>query len=294
MGVTAVPSSPSGGFTAAANDVVAHLQKVAPLVRWQVVRHGTTDANPEAEADAGGDAGADAGARPFAELRAPRVPIGTCFGVAIRQPNGQLAGALWGMHPSPRPGQLGEILTLAQPLVRVLGQVVAAEQSLEWERTRAERAERRAVTDALTGVTNRRGWEEALTSEEARANRRGLRTGLISLDLDDLKEVNDRAGHAAGDRLLVAAARSLTSVLRREDVLARTGGDEFAVLVVDCDDECLDHLVARLRSALNDVRVRASVGAVHVPAGSSLREAWQRADQRMYAEKRRDPGRAAS
>jgi diguanylate cyclase (GGDEF)-like protein len=74
-------------------------------------------------------------------------------------------------------------------------------------------------------------------------------------------------------------------VVRREDVLARVGGDEFAVLVSDCDPGCLDRLVARLREVLDAVGVRASIGAVSVPAGTGLRQAWSVADRQMYAEK---------
>jgi diguanylate cyclase (GGDEF)-like protein len=137
----------------------------------------------------------------------------------------------------------------------------------------------------LTGITNRLGWEEALASEQARAARRGLWTGVVSVDLDELKQMNDRFGHHAGDALLLAAAESLQAVVRREDVLARVGGDEFAVLVSDCDADCLDRLITRLRTVLDTVGVRASVGAVSVPTGTSLQEAWQVADREMYAEK---------
>src|SRR4051812_7833404 len=138
----------------------------------------------------------------------------------------------------------------------------------------------------MTGISNRLGWEEALDSEQARATRRGLSTGVVVIDLDELKEVNDADGHQAGDRLLTAAARSLQGAVRGEEVLARVGGDEFAVLATDCDQGCLEALMARLRSVLAAVDVRASIGAVTVPTGVPLREAWQQADKQMYVEKR--------
>ncbi len=224
---------------------------------------------------------ADYAAAPLAR----RLPIGAYVGVPIALPDGTVVGSLFGIDPSSQSSDLGVALPIAQIFSDVLAGAVQTEAALEAAYRRASDAERRAVTDALTGITNRAGWEEALGSEHARAVRRGLWTGLVSLDLDELKEINDRYGHPAGDALLVAAAESLQSVVRREDVLARVGGDEFAVLVSDCDPGCLDRLMARLRVVLDSVGVRASIGAVSVPAGTGLRQAWSIADRQMYAEK---------
>jgi diguanylate cyclase (GGDEF)-like protein len=216
-----------------------------------------------------------------------RLPVGAYAGVPLRFPDGTLAGSICGLDPSPQPESLTDVLPVLELSADLLGPLLGAERAVAEERVRAEQAELRAVTDALTGITNRLGWEEALASEQARASRRGLWTGLVSVDLDELKQMNDRFGHHAGDALILAAAESLQAVVRREDVLARVGGDEFAVLVSDCDVECLERLMDRLRAVLSAVDVRASVGAVSVPSGTSLRDAWKIADQEMYAEKHR-------
>lgn len=216
---------------------------------------------------------------------ARRLPIGAYVGVPVSLPDGTVIGSLFGIDPSAQSTDLRTALPVAQIFSNVLAGAVQTEAALEAASRRADDAERRAVTDALTGITNRAGWEDALDSEHARAVRRGLWTGLVSLDLDELKAINDRYGHPAGDALIVAAAESLQCVVRREDVLARVGGDEFAVLVSDSDPECLDRLVVRLRVVLDGVGVRASVGAVSVPAGTGLRQAWSVADRQMYAEK---------
>jgi len=97
-----------------------------------------------------------------------------------------------------------------------------------------ERLELAATTDPITGLGNRRVWEERLPVEVSRAGRSGDLLTVVVLDLDGFKAYNDRFGHAAGDRLLCAcAARWLTSV-RAVDLLARIGGEEFGLLLPDC------------------------------------------------------------
>ena len=97
--------------------------------------------------------------------------------------------------------------------------------------------------------------------------------------------INDRDGHEAGDGLLLAAAESLQAVVRREDVLARVGGDEFAVLVSDCDAGAWTGSSAGCGPVLDAVGVRGVRRSGLRAPGTSLLEAWQIADLQMYAEK---------
>jgi diguanylate cyclase (GGDEF)-like protein len=109
---------------------------------------------------------------------------------------------------------------------------------------------------------------------------------LVAIDLDELKRVNDRDGHAAGDRLLLRTAQVIDSTRRAADVVARLGGDEFGVLAVECDDPAAKVLADRLRGALDAAGIRASVGhATRQPTGT-LAQAWSAADAEMYAHKR--------
>lgn len=321
VSVSGLPDvSATGDFASAADAVLLHLQRVAPLTLWAVVRYDEGDCVFDAVAGSDSDGAADVlapGTRmPWGNLlcarmvegRGPRVapdvrrvaayaaaplarrlPVGAYVGVPVRLPDGTLVGTICGLDPSPLDAaaaqQLDALLPVLEVFATMLGRLRAVGVALEQAERRAARAERRAVTDALTGITNRLGWDEALAGEQARASRRGLWTGLVAVDLDDLKVTNDRDGHEAGDGLLQAAAESLQAVVRREDVLARVGGDEFAVLVSDCDGECLDMLIRRLRQVLDSVGVRAAIGAVSVGPGTALREAWKLADLQMYAEK---------
>jgi diguanylate cyclase (GGDEF)-like protein len=151
-----------------------------------------------------------------------------------------------------------------------------------------ERSEREAMTDPLTMLANRRGLDELF---RARRGRRPF--GVLSLDLDGLKAVNDRHGHGAGDKLIVCVANAIRRSLRDGDVLARIGGDEFAAVVFDADDEALestaDRVLRTLRTESSDsTRARVSIGGACADAGSAptLGTVLRRADLAMYEAKR--------
>lgn len=106
-----------------------------------------------------------------------------------------------------------------------------------------------ARTDPLTGLANRRGWDEQLERELARARRRDEPLSVALLDLDGFKLFNDTQGHQGGDRLLVHAARAWGTHLREVDVLCRWGGDEFAALLPNCPRDQAGTVIARLVAA---------------------------------------------
>jgi diguanylate cyclase (GGDEF)-like protein len=151
-----------------------------------------------------------------------------------------------------------------------------------------------AVHDHLTGLLNRRGWEQALDQEEARAARRPSAWVVAVVDIDHLKEANDRGGHLAGDVLLELAAGTIASSVRRNDVVARVGGDEFAVLGLDYAPHRPETLVGRIQRGLDDAGVSASVGAAVHDASVTLRETFHLADSAMYATKAARKGRLSS
>jgi len=107
-----------------------------------------------------------------------------------------------------------------------------------------------AHTDPLTGLSNRRHLFEKLESEFARAQRYRRPFCLLYIDMDGFKAVNDQFGHLFGDEILRGSARSMRAVLRGTDLLARIGGDEFAVLLPETDLIGAEHVAAKLRKAL--------------------------------------------
>ena len=171
-------------------------------------------------------------------------------------------------------------------------------RQLEAERTAAEvRLRHMADHDALTGLYNRRRFEEELDRHIAHGRRYGMGGALLLLDLDDFKRVNDAFGHRAGDRVLTAVALVLTHRLRESDIVARFGGDEFAVLMpvggVAEATELAELLVAAIRADVPTPAgpLSASVGIALFGDLSTADEVLSRADDAMYEEKRGE-GRA--
>lgn len=191
-----------------------------------------------------------------------------------------------------RPQELDHLDPKARDVVGTL--IAAYEFVLQAESARrqaleqVERIEQEAYSDCLTALPNRRAWERALEREQARCDRQdSTRVAVVVVDVDGLKRTNDEHGHLAGDLLLRQTATALAGAFRATDVVARIGGDEFAVLAVDYEDATPKVLVDRVRAALDDTGVEASVGvAVHEP-GRRLVEVVARADAAMYEQKRR-------
>ena len=151
---------------------------------------------------------------------------------------------------------------------------------------RATQAERQSRLDALTGLPNRRLWEEVLQQEQARCDRHGYHALITIVDLDDLKLTNDTHGHLAGDVLLRMAAQALRQAVRDTDLVARLGGDEFALLAVEFEDGDPEKFACRVKEQLARADVTASVGTALAGPGESLIEAVAKADRTMYDEKR--------
>jgi diguanylate cyclase (GGDEF)-like protein len=140
-------------------------------------------------------------------------------------------------------------------------------------------------TDPLTGCLNRRGFEERFDAEFADAVRTGGALGLLLVDLDGFKEVNDTLGHAAGDDLLCWVVTTLGGVIRPHDAVGRLGGDEFALLLPGAGPEACEATAGRVQGALA-VRAPASFGLAGFPANGEDREAIQRrADADLYERK---------
>ena len=148
-----------------------------------------------------------------------------------------------------------------------------------------------SVTDSLTGIHNRRYFQERLTTEMARVERGGGELSVIMLDIDHFKRINDQYGHAVGDRVLQAVCERIGHRLRRTDVFCRLGGEEFMVLCPDIDGDHA-HMLAEelwhsLRSAPIDVVgvVTASFGIASWRPGEGADALLLRADSGVYAAK---------
>jgi diguanylate cyclase (GGDEF)-like protein len=135
-----------------------------------------------------------------------------------------------------------------------------------------ERLDRLASTDPLTGLLNRRALEAAAEREIALARRNRRPLTAVLLDLDRFKQINDVYGHGFGDRTLIEVARCMQQQMRKSDLLARVGGDEFAVLLQDTSSEEAMEIAERLRGSLEDLIVVEGASEVRVSASFGLAE----------------------
>jgi diguanylate cyclase (GGDEF)-like protein/PAS domain S-box-containing protein len=176
------------------------------------------------------------------------------------------------------------------PPLYLISQVEDISQRKELERQLRHLAQH----DPLTGLFNRRRFDEELTRQLAHARRYQTSGALFILDLDNFKQVNDAHGHAAGDQVLNGVATILRTQLRATDVPARLGGDEFAVLLDDADLEGAKRVATKLLNAVRGntttpgaiAPIRLSVGiALLGPGGPSQEALMQQADHAMYRSK---------
>ena len=156
---------------------------------------------------------------------------------------------------------------------------------------RAEEFERLAMVDSLTGLFNRRVAAGRLASEAARSERYGHPLTVVSFDLDKFKQINDAYGHPAGDAVLKEFARRLDSAIRKSDLAARMGGDEFLILLPECTTDKVHTLLDRLRPMETEyggtkIPICFSAGWVGYEKGETTEQFLERADRILYAEKR--------
>ncbi len=182
----------------------------------------------------------------------------------------------------------------------VLFNVYAVSQAILIRRLRRQLAEKQghsdllrdlAMVDSLTGLYNRRFAEQRLAAEVARSERKGHPLTILTLDLNNFKEINDTHGHPAGDLVLQEFAARLNNVIRGGDLAVRLGGDEFLVLLPECTTQQLQLVLGRLGSLQVDwhglkIPVTFSVGWKQYEMGERPEQMLARADELLYTRKR--------
>jgi diguanylate cyclase (GGDEF)-like protein len=173
---------------------------------------------------------------------------------------------------------VAEIVFVAPVFMIVGGVILVGRRQLEG----------RAFTDPLTGLANHRAFQEQLHAEVGRAQRYERSLALALIDVDHFKSINDLSGHAAGDRVLAALGARLRALLRSEDVLARIGGDEFALLMPETDELEARLVLERAREELergplvDGIRVRISAGICSLERAGDAETLMRLADGALY------------
>lgn len=189
----------------------------------------------------------------------------------------------------------GEIGRLVDEFEKMTREVYEARTNLEQKvQERTEALNQLSQTDPLTGLLNRRGMDQRLQEELMRSAREGRFLGIIWIDLDLFKEVNDLYGHALGDEALVLVATVLRSVLREYDAASRWGGDEFLIMIRDADRGMIEHICERLLRVVRGQVLKTPCGAslcmtfsigASLTRGDDHEEGLRQADAALYAAK---------
>jgi diguanylate cyclase (GGDEF)-like protein len=176
---------------------------------------------------------------------------------------------------------------LLAEVARLRGEVATLE-------ARVEELDRLANMDSLVPVANRRGLIAQLDMMIARFDRHGTPAALLFVDVDGLKALNDAFGHAAGDAALIHLTEMMVASVRQTDMVARIGGDEFAILLDHADDRSACETAARLADRVAGCEfcfegkclpLSIAIGFTHLQSGDSAVAVLDRADEAMYREK---------
>lgn len=214
-----------------------------------------------------------------------QVVIGAYIGVPVVNNDGTLFGTLCAINPEPMDEAISHDLPFIELCARFLGTALMSDFKVIALQRQLEHVQQLAATDGMTGLLNRRGWDQVLVTEESRSKRYGNPACVFIIDLDGLKRINDNEGHHEGDALIRRAARTIRNAVRESDSVARLGGDEFAVLAIECDLTGAEALYKNITNDLRSNGISASVGKTMRDPRLGLGLAVEEADRAMYSAK---------
>ncbi|MCO8274120.1 ATP-binding protein [Actinoplanes sp. TRM 88003] len=215
------------------------------------------------------------------------ITIGTYAGAVITEPDGSLFGAICGLDPDVRLHD--PRLAAAEPLLTLLGRLLTAALATDRVQDLATNALLREQlstdTDSLTGLPDRRGWERILERTQARYERLADPTVVALIDLDGLRTTNETRGRATGDAYIKAAAAVARRAIRDTDFVARTGGDEFGLVLTRCTPSAAEAVMKRINAELEAAMVAASIGWSATDPADGIPAALDRSEAALYAAK---------
>jgi diguanylate cyclase len=213
------------------------------------------------------------------------VPIKAYIGIPLCDRDGSLFGTLCAIDPQTQPEYICKEEALIELQAKLLTTILHYELTAQENARLYERAQREAETDWLPNIYNGKGWRRILEAEEIRCKTYGQSAGIIIVDLDNLKVINDKQGHAAGDLLLKATGECLLNNIRQGDIVARWGGDEFGILLLNIDKVQLAIIAQRITQQLEVNQISASLGYAQRSPQSDIWETMKIADKKMYEQK---------
>lgn len=199
-----------------------------------------------------------------------------------------------GADESGASGAMSDQVTDVTDVEQLIAEISTLRGKIAQLQERVEQLDLLAHEDSLVALPNRRGFLRALERLIDRVARYGEKAALLFVDLDGLKLINDSLGHQAGDEALVQVARQLVGGVRRSDVVARIGGDEFAVLLIHSDEDSAHETARRLIDLIagsdfthngQALPLSVAIGAAPIRADDTPETAMARADREMYRRK---------
>lgn len=216
-----------------------------------------------------------------------QVSIKSYIGQPITNEDGSLFGTLCAIHPQTKSENISQDIAIIELLGDLLSRILQAELRQFKQINEFKSLRKKVFKDDLTGLYNRRAWEEFLEKEEERCKRYGHPAAIFFIDINDLKQVNDSLGHSAGDHLIQCAANVLVNTVRSNDIIARLGGDEFVILSMENNSVGAEILLKRILDAFCEVDISIAIGfSMRVP-NKGLLFAAEQADKKMYMHKKK-------
>ena len=215
-----------------------------------------------------------------------QVKIKSYIGQPILNEDGSLFGTLCAIDPHPQSETITQDLEIIELLGNLLSKILQAELRQNQQVREVKRLKTKAFRDELTGLYNRRAWEELSSKEEERCKRYGHPAAVFFIDINNLKQVNDNLGHLVGDQLIQQAAYVLSDTVRSNDIVARLGGDEFVILSVENNKAGAERLLKRIIEAFAKAKISIAIGFAMRQPSRGLIFAAEQADKKMFEHKR--------
>jgi len=215
-----------------------------------------------------------------------QVSIKSYIGQPILNEDGSLFGTLCAIDPHPKPETIVQDIEIIELLGNLLSKILQAELRQNQHAREFKHLRTKAFRDGLTGLYNRRAWDELMSKEEERCKHYGHPAAVFFIDINNLKEVNDNLGHIVGDQLIQQAAHVLRDTVRSNDIVARLGGDEFVILSRENNKAGAERLFKRIVDAFSRTTISIAIGFSMRQPSRGLLLAAEQADKKMFEHKR--------
>lgn len=215
-----------------------------------------------------------------------QVSIKSYIGQPILNEDGSLFGTLCAIDPHPKPETIVQDIEIIELLGNLLSKILQAELRQNEHAREFKHLRTKAFRDGLTGLYNRRAWDELMSKEEEHCKHYGHPAAVFFIDINNLKEVNDNLGHIVGDQLIQQAAHVLRDTVRSNDIVARLGGDEFVILSRENNKAGAERLFKRIVDAFSHTTISIAIGFSMRQPSRGLLLAAEQADKKMFEHKR--------